>query len=236
MLIKREIKKMSLFKKNNIEKPEKPTPKWVSYFCMAIVVLALLALLVVSQSHWVYSFTPDTINSYVTNGENGHFIKDTTTLCNGTFFQMKHTVNGIPVCTEYYYLCGDSDTNTLYVVRADKNFYNNFNPSTGENESGVKLSGLIRTPSVDLRNAIARTQGEIANSEYEIKMLTKYIDLMSMRVAIGTLIGYILIGIAITIFAVFSKRSTDSKIVSPIAVISLVAGCFVLLHYINYIM
>lgn len=226
-------------RKDTTEVTEKPTPKWVQVLLIAIVTIALLALFCIAESHWLFSFNPSTVEEHMSSGENGHFIKDTTTMCNGTFFQMKHTINGIPVCTEYYYLCGDNETNTIYVVRADKNFYsNNFDVATGENMSGVKLSGLIRTPSYELGNAMARTKADISDSKYEINMMTKYIDLMSMRVALGVLVGYSLLAVAIILFTVFGHNNvrTDSKIVAPVAVISLVGGCIVLLHYINYIM
>lgn len=224
---------------NNIEKEEKPMPKWVRVLLFTIIAIALLALFCIAESHWIFSFNPSTVNEYMSEGETGHFIKDTTTMCNGPYFQMKHTINGIPVCTEYYYLCGDNETNTIYVVRADKNYYrNNFNAITGVNESGVKLSGLIRTPSYELKNAMARTAGDILDGEYEINMMTKYIDLMSMRVALGTLIGYILLAVAIILFKVFGEENkpTDNKLAAPAALISLMAGLVVLLHYINYIM
>ena len=85
---------------------------------------------------------------------------------------------------------------------------------------------------------MARTAGDISDGEYEINMMTKYIDLMSMRVALGVLIGYILLAVAIILFTVFggANEQTDNKFVASVALISLMSGLVVLLHYINYIM
>jgi len=226
---------MSLLK-NNDTNEKKTTPKWISVFGICVLIACIIFVLVQSQKYWFYSINAASLEKYFNSGENEKFVKDTTTICNGSYYRIKHTVNGIPTCTEYYYLCGNDDAACIYVVRADKNFYDNFDAATGISTTGVSVSGLVREPSYELRQSINQTKADIVSAGYELSMATYYIDLMSFRVALGILIGTILILCPVALF-VATKDSPKNlpTWISASVFVMFIIGLVVVLHYMNYL-
>lgn len=212
--------------------------KLSSIFTTFVLVLLAGLLLYFSQIHWVKSFSPVTLDTFFANGQKDDFINDVTYLCNGKVYEVTHTMCGIPISTERFFICATEENSTVYIVRAGKNFYkNNFDNATGVSTEPVKLKGLVRNPSYELRQVIADYNKYFIENDMGITISTKYIDLLSQEAAIGTLIGFILIGIPIVLFTISNKKDDANKLkkYGPVAVVLLMIGLVILLHYVDFI-
>ena len=81
-------------------------------------------------------------------------------------FEYKHSVNFIPIVTEYYYIILSEDGNNGFLVRADKDFGKNFSSDSYENISGVTINGKVKTSKDKIINSTALDRSFLEKDMY----------------------------------------------------------------------
>ena len=87
-------------------------------------------------------------------------------------FEYKHTINFIPIVTEYYYIILSEDGDKGFLVRADKNFGKNFSSDSYENISGIKIKGKVKASKDKIINSTDLDQSFLEKDMY-IDMLNR---------------------------------------------------------------
>lgn len=87
-------------------------------------------------------------------------------------FEYTHKLKFIPFMHEYYFLILSEDMDTALLVRADKDFGENFDATTKRNISGTAIKGSVRTPSSKVRKYFTAMKEPMINSAYCIDLLS----------------------------------------------------------------
>ncbi|MCR4793963.1 MAG: hypothetical protein K5898_02075 [Ruminococcus sp.] len=147
-------------------------------------------------------------------------------------FVYKHTVNFIPIVTEYYYIILSEDEQNGVLVRADKDFGKNFDSSTFENISGIKIKGKVKA-----------SKSKILNStDLDQSFLTKdmYIDMLSRRnsfkwLYIGVLFAVTAIYAAFRLIRYGIGNSPKTAAAKLIGIVLCIASCVAMWFFIQLI-
>ncbi len=81
-------------------------------------------------------------------------------------FEYKHTINFIPIITEYYYIILSEDGENGVLVRADKDFGKNFDSTSFENISGIKIEGKVKASKDKILNSTNLDQAFLEKDMY----------------------------------------------------------------------
>ena len=159
---------------------------------------------------------------------------------------MKHTINFIPVGTEYYYILFNDDFTQAIFVRADKKLKNSFN-SSGLTTSPVTVKGKIRTMDYKLKKELANDVNSMSANGIDVAMSDKgeyyFIDAMTTKISVLKLAGFGFLVIAIIFCFLLTKlpvtqpgeksNQTQKSVYGAIAAIGFVAGAILILHIIS---
>ncbi|MCR4796593.1 MAG: hypothetical protein K5898_15750 [Ruminococcus sp.] len=115
-------------------------------------------------------------------------------------FEYTHKIGFIPLLNEYYYLILSDDMQKGLLVRADKDFGDNFDSSDYTNISGTEIKGNVKSTS-------RKVQENFSGMDYRMVNNTCYIDLLSTKMNIRWLIIGIYNVLALVCAAVNIKKN-----------------------------
>lgn|GEM_PF-2091502 len=132
---------------------------------------------------------------------------------NDYFLDYAHSINGITVAHEYYYIIMSEDMSSAVAVRAPKKFGKKFDENLEAKEL-VKIKGKVRTMKNDVRGALGSVISDAASKGIFVEQ-DNYVDLLSRRLNIFQIIigaGNILI---LILLALSRKRTVIDGEVMP---------------------
>lgn len=150
------------------------------------------------------------------NMNKGNYVTANVNYCGEYwFYSVKHTVNLIPVGTEYFYLINDGN-GTLAVIRTTKNFGRKF--PDGINPEGVKIRGKVRAFDSDMRYEFTDTDyfDELIAEGYDVSSITNkfvYIDCILIQHTMMRIMS--IIAIVLGIALIFVKRRAEIRAMTP---------------------
>jgi hypothetical protein len=115
-------------------------------------------------------------------------------------FEYKHKFSVFPLMTEYYYIILSDDMKNGLLVRADKDFGDNFDVSDHVNSGGIKIKGNVKSTS-------RKVEENFSGLDYRMVNNDCYIDLLSTKMNIRWLIIGIYNVIALVCVAVNLKKN-----------------------------
>ncbi len=226
--------------------PKKKNSKAASVLGIILLIGLAAFLIITSVVDLIGVSGAETLSStYSTVPEKNSYVEATFHYCDYVG-AMKHTINFIPVGTEYYYLVYTDDSAQAIFVRADKNFIDNFD-NDGISYSGVTFSGKVREMDFDMEKEIRSTANEI--TAYGINVARGddssylYIDARTTKNAVLNLIGFVAVVLAAVFLYIVSKMPADvpgemshqgkAKVFGILCAICFFAGAIIILHVLS---
>lgn len=140
----------------------------------------------------------------------GTYVEGDAFVCLGECFTVTHKIKFIPFGKDYYYLVYNENMTKYIVVRADKGWDGNFG-TDGMNLSGVSIKGAIRELDYHISSYMKENEQMLSNMGNGAKAANCYIDLLSDRYAILSLICGILLLVCSVLTAVYIKLAQKAK-------------------------
>ena len=135
--------------------------KFTSVASIILVAAMALTYVVTAAVYIVCAFTAPSIDTYMEASEKkGKFVSTDVYYCDGPIYYMTHTVNGIPVAKQYYYVVYDYQDRAILLC-ANKNFYKKFNDE-GFAQNGVHIRGKAKKIDSDMREDMTDIKNEVA--------------------------------------------------------------------------
>lgn len=150
----------------------------------------------------------------------------------GEFLDYSHSINGITVLHEHYFVITNEDMDKAILVRAGKDFYKNFNEDY-ENIGNVEVNGLVKGLKTKVENELSSMVMEGQRSGIKIES-QYFIDTLSTRInIIQVVIGAanIIIAICLAISSMQKRNAFDNgirkaaTIPGTVSVILMIACC-----------
>ncbi len=156
---------------------------------------------------------------------------------------VKHSINFIPTGREYYYLAMDETEDTLLLIRAGKNFGENFSGLTSA--EGVKVSGRVNKCDFKVHREILNTiQGSLDASSLVYSRDSQarflYLDTQCGFQALLRLISSFLIGAAVVVLLIMTRsdrvepKSSAARALGITAGILFLAGCILMIYTLSF--
>ena len=162
----------------------------------------------------------------------------------GTAGTMKHTINFIPVGTEYYYIVLNDSVDQAIFIRADKNWGDNFNAQNYAS-SPVNVKGKVRKMDYKLKKELVSDVNDLTRSGINVatdKTGSNYlfIDNQTTKVSIYKLVGFGLFVLAAIFCFLLTKipadvpgemsHQTKRTVYGAIVAVGFIAGAILILH------
>ncbi|MBQ8107904.1 MAG: hypothetical protein IJ129_04070, partial [Ruminococcus sp.] len=165
----------------------KPMDPKKAMILATIAVLGMAAaFIVVAVTHLIRPAT-DFSQAFDGGLSKGERYKGKVYAASSEFYYIEHTINHvIPTGTEHFYLVFDKSYRDIVIVRAPKDFMENFD-SGGTNKEGCEIEGFVRESEHDMAERAFDVMVNI-NGSYESESLRSsfitvyYIDLMGTRI------------------------------------------------------
>ena len=182
-----------------------------------LVVLGMAAVfIVVSVAHLIkpaISLKDYMVGSY----RRGDKVKGNVHTATGEFYSIEHTINHvIPIGTEHFFLIFNEDKSSGWVVRAPKDFRENFGKG-GESKEGVTIEGYVRDTNDEISrrtyNMMVGFNGSYRPEDWYLVINNiDYIDLMGTRIYTMMLIdGVLLAACYFWVFFILKYKDRDQK-------------------------
>lgn len=129
---------------------------------IAVIICAALALTYVLTAvvYIIRAFTAPSIDEYMeASDKKSKFVQGEVYYCDGPIYYMSHTVNGIPVAKQYFYVVYDHEDRAILLCDR-KNYYKKFNDE-GFNQNGVTIRGKARKIDSDMREDMVDLKKQI---------------------------------------------------------------------------
>lgn len=133
-------------------------------------------------------------------------------------FEYTHKLKFIPFMHEYYFLILSEDMDTALLVRADKDFGENFDKTTKRNISSMTIKGNVRTPTAKVRRYFTAMKEPMINSAYCIDTLSSGMNARWFIIAVFNLFMMVY-------YIIFNKKKQNGK---SLGVVGKVLGGIVL--------
>lgn len=154
--------------------------------------------------------------------------------------EVKNSLNFIPTGKEHYYCVFNEDTSECVVVRADKDWKEKFDKD-GCNADGVEVKGILRKLDTDTsdiglsRTSISENIEEKSQKLSESGIVTKnpgyYVDCLSDKYAVYTIVSLLIILVLIIGFMLFMKKKNNSIIAIILTLLFIFDICFIIHIY-----
>ena len=147
-------------------------------------------------------------------------------------FEYRHKLCGLPLLDEYYYIILSDDKQSGLLVRADKDFGENFDSENYNNISGIEIKGSVKSTS-------RKVQENFSGIDYRTIDNVKYIDLLSNKMNIRWLIIGIYNALAVVLLTIHFIKNRGSapetavgKIIAAVMIIGALVCTYLLLYMI----
>lgn len=169
------------------------------------------------------------------NAKAGRYVKGEVHFTSNKILEIKNSINLIPTGKEHYYLIFNEDGSECVVVRADKNWRKSFD-STGFSVDGVEVNGVLKKIDSDTKQDINDILQKMSDSGINPKVSSYYIDCLSDRYAIFTILSYLIMLVLFIGFRLVIRRIMgNSLLVEKILVVLFVLFLFDICFFIHII-
>lgn len=151
-----------------------------------------------------------TLEQLYDDDSKGTYVEGDVFVCLGECFAVTHRINFIPLGKDYYYLVYNESMTKYIVVRAGKDWDGNFG-TDGMNWSGVHIKGVVRDLNYHISSYINENEQMLSNIGNSAEAANCYIDLLSDRYAILSLICGVLLLVCSVLVAVYIKSAQKTK-------------------------
>ncbi len=202
---------------------------------LVVVLLFIFGCVFIAKGIVTLSAKNDTVTlkQLYDDDSKGDYVEGDVSICLGKCYRITHKVNFIPTGKEYYYVIYNDTLTKYMVVRAGKDWSDNFEPD-GINWSGVHIKGAVYgfdALDYNVRNYIAEDEQRLKDIGDGAEAANCYIDLLSDRYAILSIICGIIFWICSLLEVIYIKvvkKETDEGklwIIIPMGVMSLIGIC-----------
>ena len=209
----------------------------------SIIIVAAMALTYVLSGviYIVRAFTASSIDTYMEAPEKkGKFVSTDVYYCDGPIYYMTHTVNGIPVAKQYFYVVYDYQDRAILLC-GNKNFYKKFNDE-GFSQNGVKIRGKAKKIDSDMRKDMTDIKNQIAEI-YDVTAFGSddilYIDNTGVFESLLRIISMAMIAIPIVVMiltggnAQLKDLQGSKKAIGTVCIIIMLGGLAIAMHSVS---
>lgn len=165
--------------------------------------------------------------------EKGQYVEDTVYYSSDEYYKITHLIGGIiPTGVEHYYLIFDKDFTQCVVLRAGSDWADKFNED-GFNFDGVRVGGVLKRMDYEMNSELNK---DIQNSGYDIDIPMNYIDGLSDRYAVYTIICAVIFAVIIPLLFMSKKEIFKNTIVKKIVLFILLINTLFALNIISMVM
>lgn len=169
----------------------------------------------------------------VLHSEKGTYIEGVTHYSSEEYYTITHLIGGaIPTGYEHFFLICNEDFTEGVIFRADSNWVDNFD-CNGFNADGIKISGVLKRMDFEMENEI---YNDLISNEYDIAISAYYIDGLSDRYAVLTIICTVIFAILIPLLCFSTKKIFQNGVFRKICLLVIVANIFLSLHITSMIL
>lgn len=163
----------------------------------------------------------------VLHSEKGTYIEGVTHYSSDECYTITHLMGGlIPTGYEHFFLIYNEDFTEGVIFRADSDWADNFD-CNGFNADGIKISGVLKRMDFEMENEI---YSDLISSEADIAISAYYIDGLSDRYAVLTIICTVIFAILIPLLCFSTKKFFQNGVFRKILLLVLAANIFFHLH------
>ncbi len=154
----------------------------------------------------------------------GTYVEGTAHFASGEFLEVKHTVNFIPTGYDHFFLIFSEDMNRCVVVRADKDWAEEFSEEGfGEN---APVSGFVKDLDHDVQKELLSITQQ---ADYPLTAAGYYIDTLAYRYALFTILAVAAaVGAGLGIFFLLKKGAQRSLWAKLLYIVILADMCFII--------
>lgn len=189
----------------NRKSPKNPLIVFISFILIGIVCIILGFIGLSSNAESIK-------NAFSIGLEKDKYYKGDIKYCSSCVCEYSHRLNFIiPLGTEYYYIAFSDDQSKAIVVRADKNFYDNFDKDTGMALSTVNSKGKVKKIPNKIKYHFSELKSKINSIETHKSFNILYLDLLCNRIYTMRLIsgiGFLVSGFILTLLYI-KKKAKD---------------------------
>lgn len=165
--------------------------------------------------------------------EKGQYVEDTVYCSSDEYYTITHLIGGlIPTGVEHYYLIYNKDFTECVVLRAGSGWADKFDED-GYNFDGVRVGGVLKKMDYEMRSEINK---DIQNSGYDIDIPINYIDGLSDRYAVFTIICAVVFAGILSLLFMSKKEIFKNALVKKIVLFILFLNTLFALNIISMVM
>lgn len=155
------------------------------------------------------------------NQREGRYIEDTIHVSSQEIMAYEHTMNYlIPLGTEHFFLIFNEDGSKCMVLRADEKWAEEFDARTGYSQTGVMVSGLVKSLDYEVRYDLQERVAELKREGISLEVSFYCVDGLTKTYAmLNVLAGVLAIVLEIGFTIVIKKQQTKTI---PVYVLSAV--------------
>lgn len=195
---------------------------------IGIIILVLIPVyLIVNGTLSLVHGESETLDELLSGGDmKGTYVEDEVWFATQEYVGLKHSVNLIPTGTEHYYLVFNDDFTKCISVRADGKWGEQFNSRTWFPYDGspVEINGKVKYMDYKVRQYVDDMKREMSDAGESFQISYYYIDLLSVRYGILSIIAGIGIFLAILSLALFTKTNKKGFMVAFIIFLAASGG------------
>ena len=145
-------------------------------------------------------------------------------------FEYSHRICGLPILKEYYYIILSDDEQSGLLVRADKDFGDNFDSENYNNISGIKIKGNVKSTSRKVKENFSGSDYRILPNEYYIDLLSNKMNIRWLIIGIYNALAVVLL----TIHFIKNRGSAPETAVGKIMAAVMIIGALVCTYLLLY--
>lgn len=173
-----------------------------------------------------------------TNLQKGDLYEGNISAASKQCYEKKHTINYIPMGTEYYYLMYSEDMNGIILIRAPKKFDDSFTNDI-LNIVGKSYRGVVRELERDIAESMVGHYATLNEKGVHLET-TLYIDLMSDRLSLMQIFVGISFLLCTIYIIVLGKHKGDGSVLfshfmSTVVLIIFLATMVMILYLLNMV-
>lgn len=148
-------------------------------------------------------------------------------------FEYRHKLCGLPLLDEYYYIILSDDKQSGLLVRADKDFGENFDSENYNNISGTEIKGNVKSTSRKVQENFSGMDYRMVNNTYYIDLLSNKMNIRWLIIGIYNVIALVCAAVNIKKNGVGGSPSTAlGKVIAAVMIIGALVCTYLLLYMI----
>lgn len=208
-------------------------------FTLAVLFLVGKSAVTIIKSLSPQVFSDDT--DYAFDFASAPYVKGNVFMITEKYCTLKHSLNFIPTGKDYYYIVCNEDETSAIAIRAPKGYDEKFIDALADGDGTVEIAGLVTRFNYKMASVNQETAQLLRNNDVSFASVNYYIDLLSVRYAILTIIAVLAVAVLVAIGTYYAKvKCADPKSVMEefpggkagflIYTLLLVAALFLLIH------